>query len=149
MAEQSLNEAEINHIRGEIEGVIKGLIEGCVTLNMEKAFDLFHDSPDFLMMGTDGSLCSYAKYLKNNVDYLNSCSAFKLKTFRGETRVLDQETAIYAWAYRAEATLKTGERDIVENAGASFIFKRIHGEWKAVYYHESSTPPGRVEMNKQ
>ncbi len=41
------------------------------------------------------------------------------------------------------ATLKTGEQDIIENAGASFVFSRVNDEWKVIYYHESSSPPTR------
>ena len=141
----SLSKVEEEAIKAEIKEAIGSLIRGCEILDMELAFAIFLDSPDFLMMGTDGTLCDYATYLKNNIDYLNTCSGFSLTTFKGEIRVLDHETAIYAWAYGAEATLETGERDVIENAGASFIFRKIRDEWKVVYYHESSVPPVRIE----
>jgi hypothetical protein len=140
--------AEKEQIHKEIKRAIDMLITGCENLDMDLAFNVFHNSPDFLMMGTDGSFCDYQMYLKNNIDYLMTCSRFKLTTYREETRILNREMAIYSWAYRAEATLKTGEQDIVENAGASFVFQKINGEWKVVYYHESSSPPRRISKEQ-
>jgi hypothetical protein len=139
-----LSNPETERIKEELQEAIDTLIAGCEMLDMELAFRAFSNSPDFLMMGTDGSLCDYQTYLKNNADYLMTCSSFKLTTLRKEIRILDRSTGIFAWAYRAEATLKTGERDVFENAGATFVFSKVNDEWKVVYYHESSLPPVRV-----
>jgi hypothetical protein len=144
MHKQSLSLVEKEQIHKEIKEAINTLIVGCENLDMDLAFDVFFDSPDFLMMGTDGTICDYQTYLKNNIKYLMTCSSFKLTTYREEIRIINPEIAIYSWAYRADATLKTGEQDIVENAGASFVFEKINEEWKVVYYHESSAPPKRI-----
>ena len=144
MEKKSLTRSEIERIHKEIKGVLDTLIFGCENLDMDLAFGMFHESPDFLMMGTGGSLSNYQEYLVNNLDYLKTCSGFKLTTNKKEIRALNCETAICAWAYRVEATLKTGEQDIIENAGASFVFSKINEEWKVVYYHESSSPPIRI-----
>jgi hypothetical protein len=120
------------------------LKKGCETLDMKSAFQAFTNSPEFLMMRTDGSLCDYHTYLNDNISYLMTCSSFKLTTYRDEIRVLDLDMAIFPWAYGAEATLKTGVQDIVEKAGASFVFRKVDDEWKVIYYHESLLPPIRV-----
>jgi hypothetical protein len=143
MKAQSLSSTEKTEIEGNLQEAIDTLITGCENLDMEMAFQIFSNSPDFLMMATDGTVCDYQTYLNDNVNYLSSCSSFKLTTFQREIRVLDRNTAVLAWAYGAEATLKTGERDIIERAGASFLFKQVEDEWKVVYYHESSVPPRR------
>lgn len=145
---ESLSIAEKDTITREVKEEISRLIAGCESLDMDTAFDMFLDAPDFLMMGTDGTLCDFNTYLKNNIDYLNTCAGFELTTFREETRILDPETAIFSWAYGVEATLKTGEMDIIENAGASFIFQKMGGKWKVVYYHESSVPPKRISKKQ-
>jgi hypothetical protein len=144
MKVEHLSNSEKEKIKNELHQAIDTLIAGCEALDMELAFRVFSNSPDFLMMGTDGSLCDYQTYVNNNINYLMTCTDFKLTTFQEEIRILDRDTAIFAWAYRAEATLKTGERDIVENAGASFVFSKVNDEWKVVYYHESSVPLARI-----
>ena len=141
---ESLSSAEKDTITREIKAEISRLITGCEHLDMGMAFDMFLDAPDFLMMGTDGTLCDFNTYLKNNIDYLNTCAGFELTTFKEEIRILGPETAIFSWAYGVEATLKKGKMDIIENAGASFIFRKMDGKWKVVYYHESSVPPKRI-----
>ena len=141
---QSMSNDEKIQIQKEIKEIINTLISGCENLDMEMAFAMFLNAPEFLMMGTDGTLCDYQTYLKNNIDYLTACSSFNLTTFREETSILDRETVVHAWAYGVEAVLKTGEKDIVKNAGASFVFKKQNEEWKVVYYHESTVPPTRI-----
>jgi len=141
----SLSSTEKEAITKELKAAIGSLIRGCEQLDMNMAFDAFLDSPEFLMMGTDGTLCNYDEYLRNNIEYLQSCTSFKLTTFKDEIRILDRKTAIYAWAYGAEATLKTGEKDIVDHAGATFVFQNRAGAWKVVYYHEASVPPKRIQ----
>ena len=144
MNAEHLSSSEKEEIEKELQEAINALVAGCEALDMELAFGVFSNSPDFLMMGTDGSLCDYQTYLNNNIDYLMTCSDFELTTLKEEIRILNRDVAIFSWAYRAKATLKTGEQDIVENAGATFVFGRVSDEWKVIYYHESSVPPTRV-----
>ena len=94
---QKLSAAETAQIQQEINAVMDTLITGCEDLDLDMAFGMFADAPEFLMMGTDGALCDYQTYLKNNVDYLRTCASFKLTTYRAEIRILDRETAIFAW----------------------------------------------------
>jgi hypothetical protein len=141
-----LSRAEKEAIAKELQEIIASLIRGCETLDLELAFGMFLDAPDFLMMGTDGTQSSYAEYLQNNLAYLGTCASFELTTFQEEVRVLDRETAIYSWAYGVTATLKTGEQDMIDRAGATFVFRRTDGIWKVVYYHEASIPPRRVSV---
>ena len=142
----NLSENEIEEIKKILDININLLIKGCETLNMEMAFKIFKNSPFFLMMGTDGTLCDYNTYINNNINYLKECSNFKLVTYNKEIRILDQNNAIYSWTYGVEATLKTGDKDIIKNAGASFIFKKINSKWEVVYYHESSLPMERTKI---
>ena len=141
---EQLSDAEKEQIEKDLRGAISTLIAGCEALDMEAAFGIFSDSPAFLMMGTDGSLCDYQAYVNSNIDYLMTCSSFKLTTFREEIRILAPDIAIFSWAYKAEATLKTGDQDVVENAGATFVFNKVNDAWKVAYYHESSVPTKRV-----
>ncbi len=146
MSKTKLVKSEVEIIKEEILSILSTLIIGCESLDLEMAFSMFSNSPNFLMLGTGGSMCDYQTYLNDNISYLNDCSSFDLTTFKKEVRVIDRETAILAWAYKAVATLKTGEYDIVENAGASFVFNKTGDEWKVVYYHESSVPPVRLSQ---
>jgi hypothetical protein len=84
MNAEHLSSSEKERIKKELQGAIKTLIAGCEALDTELAFGIFSNSPDFLMMGTDGSLCDYQTYLNNNIDYLMTCSNFELTTLKEE-----------------------------------------------------------------
>ncbi len=142
-AQHPLSSKEKN-LERELHEAVSTVIRGCETLDMDLAFKVFWDSPDFRMIGMDGSLCDYQTYLKNNIDYLMTCSSFELTTIDEEIRILSPELAILSWIYQAEATLKTGDRDVFEKAGATFVFKKMGDEWKTIYYHESTLTPTRI-----
>jgi hypothetical protein len=148
MESKRLTIAEKETIERELREALDTLTAGCEKLDMELAFRIFADSPDFLMMGADGSLCDYQTYLKNNVDYLMDCSTFTLTTLQREYRILGSNTAILSWVYKAEAGFKNGERDVFDRAGASFVFRKMKDDLKVVYYHESSLPPRRENSSE-
>lgn len=143
----ALSSAARQKIESEVKAAVDMLIAGCEALDMEMAFAPFLDSPEFRMMGMDGSLCDYQTYVKNNVDFLTECSSFDLTTVQTEIKILAADLAIFSWVYKARATLKTGEQYVFDNAGASFVFKKLGDEWKAIYYQESTLPPTHIPTN--
>lgn len=132
-------------IKEELHFLISSMISSFESLDCKAAFEVFHNSVDFIMMGTDGTICGYDSYVKNNLSYFDLCEDFKLKTFNKEVRVIDDNTAVYSWAYGVNAKLKSGETDVIDHAGASFLFHRINSNWKVVYYHESTVEWRRIE----
>jgi len=94
--------------------------------------------------GADGSLCDFDTFFAGNGAYFEQCSAFEIETLGADVQTLPGGLVRYAWVYKVVATLKTGERDVFDKAGATFLFQEIDGRWKAVYYQESSQPPRRV-----
>ena len=144
MSTRAVSGSEIQKIKGEIRNAVDSLIKGCESLNIDQAFGIFRDFPDFRMIAMDGSLCDYQTYLQNNIDYLAECSSFELTTLDERIDILASDIAIFSWIYRVVATLKSGERDLIEKAGATFIFRQIEDQWKVVHYHESTSPPTRL-----
>ena len=136
-----LSDVEKQQIESGVRAAVDTVIAGCEALDMEMAFASFLDAPEFRMMRADGSLCDYGTYVKENVDYLSICASFDLTTVQTEIKVLAADLAIFSWVYKVVATLMTGEQDVFDNAGASFVFKKLGEEWKVIYYQESTQPP--------
>jgi len=134
---------ETRRIEAEILAALDRLVDGCERLDMDLAFGIFSRGPDFRMIAADGSLCDFATYYDNNVAYLDDCSAFSLTTLRTDVLVLRMDAAVLSWIYRAEVTLESGAFDVIDRAGATFVFEKRDGEWKVVRYHESSLPAVR------
>ena len=137
------SESKRKKIEAEILAALERLIAGCGALDMGAAFGPFSRSSEFRMIGADGSLCDFETFYGDNVSYLGNCSAFSLATIASDVLVLRSDLAVLSWIYRAEATLANGERDVIERAGATFVFEKREGRWVAVRYQESSLPPVR------
>jgi hypothetical protein len=118
MSAQHPSSSEKEEIEKELQEAVNTLKAGCEALDMEMAFGVFSDSSDFLMMGTDGSLCDCQTYLNNNIDYLTTCSNFKLTTLGEQIRILDRDVAIFSWAYRSAcgSTPHPGRFDLTQSA---------------------------------
>lgn len=143
----NLPNSEKDKIVKEVKEAFNTVVDGCESLDMELAFKVFYNSPDFYMIAPDCSICDYRTYVDNNIRYLKECSDFKLTTFNEKIKFLSSDRIVYTWIYKAEATLKTGDRDIVEKAAATFLFEKIDNEWKVIYYHEASLPPVRISVD--
>ena len=87
METQHISNSDKEKITNEIKEAVNTVIMGCEALDMDLAFSIFSNSPDFLMIGMDGSLCDYQTYLKNNRDYLMTCSSFTLTTLKEEIKI--------------------------------------------------------------
>ena len=136
---------DAERIEAEVLAVLDRLIDGCERLDMDLAFGIFDRSDTFRMVAGDGTVCSFADYYTNNIAYLETCAAFEIETIRTDVLVLRHDLAILTWSYRVEATLTSGARDIIDRAGATFVFELQDGQWKVVRYHESS---GLVERRR-
>jgi hypothetical protein len=138
---KSLSDSNRKKIEKEIKEEINTLIMKFEVLDTDEAFKIYSDSSDFLMIGSDGSLCDYQTFFNGNKKYLETCSSFKLTTIEEKIKILSSDLVVFSWIYKARAILKTGEQNIWDKAGASFLFKKIDNKWKVIYYHESSLPP--------
>ncbi|MBN1215211.1 MAG: DUF3804 family protein [Candidatus Lokiarchaeota archaeon] len=135
-------------IRKEIEYEIDNLIIGCEELNLEKAFKVYSKSKDFFMIAGDGYYYDYQTFFNNNKNYFGILSKFELSTIKRDLKILSSDLVIYSWIYRVRATLKSGEQDILDSAGATFLFKKINNTWKVINYQESSAPPIRKKIRE-
>jgi len=112
------SESKRKKIEAEILAALERLIAGCGALDMGAAFGPFSRSSEFRMIGADGALCDFATFCRNNVSYLETCSAFSVSTIAADVLVLRSDLAVLSWVYRAEATLAGGERDVIERVCA-------------------------------
>jgi hypothetical protein len=139
-----LSESEISTIQNEVKKEIDLLITGCESLDMDMAFKVFTREPGFFMIASDGRDYDFQSFFNNNKDYLDTCIKFELFTRKLDIKVLTSDLVVVSWLYKAVATMKEGNQDIFENAGATFLFKKIYDEWVVINYQESTLPPERI-----
>ena len=62
MKAEQLLDSEMERIKEELQGIIGTLIAGCENLDVESAFRVFWNSPDFLMMGSKNAIRHWRRY---------------------------------------------------------------------------------------
>lgn len=147
-----VNKIDKETITKEINMVLDDLIASYEAMDIEASFKVFSTDPDFFMIGNDGLIYDHETFYTANKNYFDLCSAFALTTYIRDIKVLTSDLVLVSWHYKAVATLKegpsgsrTGGKDVFDTAGATFLFKKIDGQWQVVNYQESTQPPRRVE----
>ena len=139
-----VNKINVEIIIKEIDQVLDDLIASYEALDLDTSFKFFSADPEFFMIGSDGLIYDHETFYNANKMYFSECSKFDLITYIRDIKVLTNDLVLVSWHYKAMATLRTGGKDVFDTAGATFLFKRINGQWKVINYHESSLPPKRI-----
>jgi hypothetical protein len=109
-------------------------------LDGQGVFQFYSDSPDWGMVNADGSRWDYQTTKKANADFFNSATAYKWTTTRQDFMVVSKDIVICAWDGKDETILKSGDKIIYDPHAYTFVFKKIEGQWKIIYSHDSGIP---------
>ncbi len=136
-----LTEAEKESIIKEVKQDFYAMVEACNTADLNNALKLYWNSPEFLGIGSDGSIVDYPQFKKANEEYFGSISSQKFVTVKESFKFLDVNHILSSWQGTNEAILKSGEKMTFSSFGVTSIFKKVDGSWKIIYFHESGIPP--------
>lgn len=103
-------------------------------------FDYFSDSPDWGMVNADGSRWDYQTTRKFVRDWAGAVTSCRWTTARQNFIFMTKDIVICAWDGKDETFLKSGERITIDPHAYTMVFKRIAGQWKAIYSHDSGIP---------
>jgi ketosteroid isomerase-like protein len=109
-------------------------------LDFNVTFGYFWNSPDFVMYNPDGSKSDYETAKKTALDVAGSVADFKTSWNTGTIRVLTKDLAICTIVGKADITFKSGDKMKEDPDVYTWIFKKIDGQWKVIYSHESGVP---------
>ena len=140
-----LTQTQQSAIRQEVDQFMKTWIAACERLDLESMMKGEADTSDFLYADVDGNQYDKAGLRKLCVDMVASCSAEKVITQKERTYVLAPDAALYAWHGAVDLIQKDSTVMRIEPYNASFLLKRIDGNWKIVLQHESALPPQPVK----
>lgn len=140
-----LTDSEKEAIKSEVKKEFNAMVDASTKLDIQTALKYYWDSPDFMGFGVDGAIIDYALYKKTNEDFFEAAQSVQFPSLKEVIKVLTKDQVIFIWQYKAEIVLKTGERMDFDQVGVTFLYQKIDGAWKIVYYHESALPPILVE----
>ncbi len=145
-APKSLTDTEKEVIINEVKKEFNAMVEACNKADIQPALKYYLDSPDFIGLGVDGMLIDFATFKKMNEDFFNSAKSVQFPSIKEVFKVLAEDKVLLIWQYKAEVILKTDEKISFDNVGVTFLFEKIEGAWKIVYYHESALPPVMTKL---
>lgn len=140
-----LTDSEKEAIKIEVKKEFTAMVDACTKVDVQTALKYYWDSPDFMGFGVDGAIIDYALFKKTNEDFFEAAQSVQFPSLKEEIKVLTNDQVIFIWQYKADIVLKAGERMTFDQVGVTFLYKKIEGAWKIVYYHESALPPTLAE----
>jgi len=128
----------MDQIKSEVRVVVDSILVSFGRLDGTAALQYWWDSPEFIAYNIDGSRADFQANKKTTMDFVNSASTFKLATIREDFPVVTKDLVICAWVGKQEASLKSGDKLRWDPDATTFVFRKIAGQWKAIYTHESA-----------
>lgn len=141
----ALSDADQAAITQQVLKAGRAFEAAAVRLDPNLITDYCADTPDFVFLASDGTGYNYAE-LKNL--WAGFISAFSSQTNPLRTVkviVLSRDTALFSWQGGGQLTQKDGVVLNNNPISGTDLFKKINGQWKVIYIHESGNPPAPVK----
>jgi hypothetical protein len=132
-----LTQQQKDQIKSEIKVVCDSITATFERLDGEGAMQYYSDSPDWLCCFADGSRLDFQAFKKGESDLKNSITSWKWTTTRQDFIFLAKDIVICAWDGKDETILKSGDTTAYDPHAYTMVFKKISGQWKVVYFHDS------------
>jgi hypothetical protein len=138
---EQLTQQQKDQIKTELKPVCDSIIAYMEKLDPQGWLQYYADSPEWVMFGADGAQMDFQTFKKSSLEFPNAISSYKLlSTTRQDFIIITKDDAICAWLGKDQLTTKTGETITYDQHPYTLIFKRITGQWKVVYSHDSGVP---------
>jgi hypothetical protein len=138
---EQLTQQQKDQIKAELKPVCDSIIACMEKLDPQGWLKYYADSPDWAMFGADGAQMDFQAFKKSSLEFPNAISSYKLlTTTRQDFIIVTKDDVICAWVGKDQLITKTGEIITYEQHPYTLIFKKIAGQWKVVYSHDSGAP---------
>jgi hypothetical protein len=134
-----LTQQQKDQIKSEIKAVCDSVIARLARVDAGW-LDYYSDSPDWGMVNADGSRWDYQTIKKFVPDWAKSVAACKWTTTRQDFIFITKDIVICAWDGKDDTVLKSGDEITFNPHAYTMVFKKIAGQWKIVYSHDSGIP---------
>jgi SnoaL-like protein len=137
---EELSQRETDRIRSEVAAVGDTIMARFVRLDGTGAFQLYADTPHWVMFNADGSQWSYETTRKAMDDSTRSSASYEYRTLRRDFMVVNRDVVVCAWVLKDEVIIASGDTIVYNQHPYTLVFRRIGGQWKVVWSHDSGVP---------
>ena len=134
-----LTNQQKDQIISELKKVIDSSIPKWENADTTGYLNYYLDSPDFISINSDGSKSDYRAFKKEIIDQFNSSTSRSFSKYTVNFIVLNKNIVICTFLGEGSMTLKSGDKISFYPSTATMIYKKIDGQWKVTYIHESGT----------
>ena len=135
----TLDEKEV--IEKAISEKIDEIIKGAKALDVDAAAKPYAAIPEFLIVNPDGTVTDLQTMKNTQTEGFKSLESMNFTTLKKQFTFLSKNIVICTWTGSNEFELKTGEKMKIDPYVGSLVFKKMDGEWKIVYAHETTAAP--------
>lgn len=144
----SLSDTEKQTIESDVNLMIDSLLNACTNLDVEKALSFYENSPEFMLVGVDGSISDYNSTYKSNKDFFTSCTNASFRPIRKDNIIINDKLVLQTLLYSATVTTNNNERITYDKIGATSLIKKYGDKWRIIHFQESSLPPKIDSINQ-
>ena len=134
-----LTQQETVRIRNEVKSAVDSMLAKYERLDIDGALQYFWNSPQLAVYNPDCSRSDFQAIKSSAANFVNTVAAIKTPIVREEFSVLTRDVVVCTAVGRTEVYLKSGHRIAYDPYADTFVFKKIAGEWKIAYRHQSAT----------
>ena len=133
-----LTEQQKDQIKNEVKLVVHDLIAIEEKLDSVGTFQYYADVPEFIAFNADGSRSDFQSMKKSAFEMFSASTSISIPTAREDYIVLAKDLVICAWLGKGNIAFKSGDKVSFDPDAVTLIFKKIAGQWKVIYSHESA-----------
>jgi len=141
-----LTQQQKDQIKSEIKVLMDSVTAKAERLDADGALQYY--SPDLVVV-FNNSLIDFQAHKKEWIDLNNSAATVKWTTVRWECIVLTKDLVISAWVGKMEYLLKSGDKTTIDPQLYTKVCKKVGGQWKVIYDHQSSGIPVTQKAGKK
>jgi hypothetical protein len=145
----SLDQTQKDLITKEIVASIDQIINGWNTKNIDTAFPLFLNSPEFTFIGMDGEITDYKAIIDMSKPMFEAMQYCKYTLLNKKIKIIDQNSVVALIIVNAEVKFSDGTIQKFPKIGCTFIFSKINNKWMVTHFQESTLPPERITSDKK
>jgi hypothetical protein len=135
-----LTQQEKDQIKKEVKAVGDSIIAKWTGLDGAGCFHYYSDSPDWVLFRADGLRQDYQVTKKAFLDFPNYTASIKSTTIHQDFIIITKDIVICAWEGKDVTILKSGDKITIDPHPYTLVFKKVAGEWKVIYSHDSGIP---------
>jgi hypothetical protein len=132
-----LTQQQKDQIKSEVKAVADSIVARFGRADGVGCLQYYSDSPDWGMLNADGTRWDFQTTKKFLIDFPNTFSGYKWTTTHQDFIFLAKDIVICSWDVKDESLMKSGDKIIYDPHAYTMIFKKIAGQWKVFYSHDS------------